>query len=98
MKKLIKSGLFLAIFCFLWSIVFNVLGLAKTPIGQFYKEKKDTVDVMYIGSSNVYTHFNTVLAYNLYGFTTGMLSTDTQNFLFVYYIYVNICFTAISCN
>ena len=34
--------------------------------------------MLYIGASNVYAHFNSVLAYDLYGFTTGMLTSSQQ--------------------
>ena len=44
------------------------------------------MDVIYIGSSNAYAHFNTVLAYHEYGFKTGMLSSDGQPFSAVEYL------------
>ena len=66
--------------------VFNVLWLEETPIASFYDEPKNSLDVVYIGSSNVYAHFNTTLAFDLYGFATGLLSSDTQNPIFLKYL------------
>ena len=86
MKKFIKACIFILIFAILFYLVNKMLWLEATPISKFYDEPKDSLDVMYIGSSNVYAHFNTTLAYNLYGYTTGILSTDTQNFLFTKYL------------
>lgn len=80
MKKFIRCIIFLIIFCFMWTIVFKVLWLGKTDVGYFYEEPKNSLDVVYTGASNALAHYNTVLAFNLYGFTTGMLSTNGQPF------------------
>lgn len=85
-KKIIKLILFLFIFAFIWNHIFRILGLIKNPIGYFYDEPRNSLDVVYVGSSNANTSFNTVLAYNLYGFTTGMLSTESQSFINVKYL------------
>ncbi len=86
MKKLCKIFIFLFIFCILWNCIFKILWLEKTPIKYFYDEPKNSLDVVYVGSSNAYAHFNTTLAYHLYGFTTGMLSADSQPFAVVKYL------------
>lgn len=86
MKNIIKCIAFFIILAIIWNYVFNILWIAKTPISNFYDEPKNSLDVVYIGSSNAYIHFNTVLAYNLYGYTTGMLSTDVQAFELVEYL------------
>ncbi len=78
MKKFIKSIIFLIIFFVLWTIIFKVLWLDKTTIGYFYDEPKKSLDIVYVGGSNVYAHYNTTLAYDLYGFTTGIMSSDSQ--------------------
>lgn len=80
MKNFIKSIIFIIIFCVLWKIVFNVLWLGKTNISFFYDEPKNSLDVAYIGSSNVLAHFNAPLAYDLYGFAVSILSTNSQPF------------------
>ncbi len=86
MKNLIKSIVFILIFCFIWQIVFKFLWVRENPIYDFYNEPKNSLDVVYVGSSNAYAHFNSTLAFNLYGFTTGFLSTDSQPFALVKYL------------
>lgn len=76
MKKLGKIIVFISLFLVIFILVSKVLRIQKNPITEFYKEPKNSLDVIYIGGSNVYAHFNPTLAYNEYGFTTGMLSTD----------------------
>ena len=88
MKNIIKTIIFLLIFIFTFDFVFNILWLSKNPISYFYKEPKNSIDVVYIGSSNAYAHFNTTLAYNLHGFTTGLLSCDSQPFGMVKYLMI----------
>ena len=76
MKKLGKIIIFIGIFLVIFIIVSKVLRIQRNPITEFYKEPKNSLDVIYIGGSNAYAHFNTTLAYNEHGFTTGMLSAD----------------------
>lgn len=86
MKKIIKPIFFIIIFCVIWSFVFKVLWLNKTTIGEFYDNPKNSLDIVYVGGSNVYAHFNTTLAYNTYGFTTGIMATDSQQFSAMKYL------------
>ena len=89
MKKYViifKIISFVFIFCILWNIVFNILWIDKTPLSYFYEEPKNTLDIVYIGHSNAYQHFNTTLAFKKYGFTTGLMATDAQNFSAVEYL------------
>ena len=86
MKKLVKSIIFIVIFCIIWNYVFSILRLSINPINYFYREPKNTLDVIYIAPSNGYRHFNTVLAYKEFGFTTGMLSSGSQPVAFAKYL------------
>ena len=86
MKNLIKSIIFLSIFFILFYYIFNILWLDKTPIAYFHDEPKNSFDVVYIGASNVYRHFNPLLAYDLYGYKTGNLSSSSQPFAAVKYL------------
>ena len=81
--RVIKTIAFLFIFIILLYFITKILWIEPNPIAYFYKEPKDSLDVVYLGSSNAYIHFNTTLAYNLYGYTTGMLSTDSQPFILI---------------
>ncbi len=86
MKKLLKSILFLTILFFLLAYVTSILWLPKNSISYFYEEPKNTEDVIYIGSSNVYTGYNAPLIFEKYGFATGMLTTPSQPFSAVKYM------------
>ncbi len=81
LKKLIRAVFFVVIFIILFNGVFKVLWLDKNSIGYFYDEPKNSLDIVYIGASNVHYHFNSLLAYNLYGYTTGLMSSGGQSFL-----------------
>lgn len=80
MKKIRNSVIFIAIFLILFYYVNKVLSLTPGPIKNFYKEPKNSIDVVYVGSSNAFAHFNTVLAYEEFGFTTGMIASNGQPF------------------
>ena len=80
-KNILKTIVFLLILCMLLYMVFHILWVSPNAISYFYKEPKNSLDVIYIGSSNAYIHFNTTLAYDLYGITTGVLSVDAEPFL-----------------
>ncbi len=73
--------LFIIVFCMLWNSVFKILNVDANPITEFYKEDKNTMDIAYIGSSNVFMHFNATLAYDKYGFTTGLFSIGSAPFM-----------------
>ncbi len=79
-KNILKVTIFLLIFCILLYNIFNILWLENHNIENFYDEPKDTLDIIYIGASTVHHSFNAALAYNLYGYTTNILSSSTQPF------------------
>ena len=81
MKSKIKASIFIIIFCVLFNLIMRILWILPTPISEFYKERNDTMDIMYIGSSNVYMHFNSTLAYDKYGFTTGIFALGAIPFM-----------------
>ena len=86
MKKNIKIITFILIFCLLWHYIFSIMKLKKNNISYFYDEPKNSIDIIYIGSSSVHHQFNPLLAYDLYGFTTYLLSTGNQPFTLVKYL------------
>lgn len=86
MTKIIKEILFLSIFVFLWIHIFNILWLTKNPTSYFFDEQKNSIDIVYIGSSNVHNYFNPVLTYELYGYTTGLLTSGAQPFMAIKYL------------
>ena len=78
MKKLRNAIIFIIIFLIIFFLINKILRIVPNAISDFYKEPKNSLDVVYVGSSNAYAHFNTVLAYKEYGFTTGLMASDTQ--------------------
>lgn len=80
-KKIFKFSLFTSIFLVIWHYIFNIIWLEKNNISSFYLEEKDSLDIIYIGGSNVQQSFNATLAYHLYGFTTGLVATKAQPFV-----------------
>ena len=80
MKNFLKIICFIFIFILLWKCVFSILWLPKNNISYFYDEPKNSIDVIYLGGSNAHHHFNNLLAYHLYGFTTYFLSSGIQQF------------------
>ena len=86
MKNAINFILFSFIFLILFNVVFNVLWLEETSISDFYKEPKNSIDVIYLGGSNSFMHFNPTLAYNEYGFTTAFLTTGSHPIVCLKYL------------
>ena len=84
-KNIIKSALFIIIFLILYYFIRKLLWLRPYSINYFYDEPKNSIDVIYIGGSNVSQYFNSTLAYHKYGYTTALLSTASQNFIFTKY-------------
>lgn len=81
MRLIIKISIFLLIFFILWNIVFSILWLPKNNISNFYDEASNSLDIIYIGGSNVDQYFNPLLAYDMYGYTTGLLTSNSQPFI-----------------
>ena len=51
----------------------------------FYLEDKNTLDVVLIGSSEVYNDFSSAIAYDKFGFTSYPIGTPAQNGIFIKY-------------
>ncbi len=77
-KNAIKIICFFAIFMMLFNYTFKILWLKKNSIAYYYEEPKETIDITFVGPSSVYVDFNPTLAFNLYGYTTGLLSDGSQ--------------------
>ena len=88
MKKITKIIIFAIIFFLIFFIVDHILWIAPTPVSEFYKEKENSLDIVYIGSSNTFTSFNNLLAYDLYGYKTGFLAANSQAFGLAKYLII----------
>ena len=86
LKVVLKVLIFIILFNILFFKSFNILWKEKTPLDYFYEEPKDSLDVLYIGSSSVYMDFNPLVAYKEYGFKTGLLSYGLQPFIMTKYL------------
>ncbi len=79
--NLIKSIVFSVIFLFLivsLSYIMRTNGDTKDRFSGFYAEKKNTIDVLMIGSSTVGTSFIPAYLWGNYGFTSYPLSSNSQ--------------------
>ncbi len=85
-KDIIKAIVFLFILFVIMYFLFKILWLNPTAISLFYEEPKNSLDIVFTGASTTYRCFNTVLAYNLYGYTSGILSSSAQPFILTEYL------------
>lgn len=53
---------------------------------EFRKETNDTIDVVFIGDSEVYSAYNPMQLYGNYGFTSYVLATSAQRLCDTYSI------------
>lgn len=64
---------------------FNERWPSTTTAQQFYKMEKNTVDVLFLGSSHSVSGFNPQVLYDTYGIRSYNLGTPQQNLLVSYY-------------
>ena len=93
LKEIIAGVAFLLVFTLLLSIltlVYYPKWKANTTHGQmagFYREPKNSLDVILLGSCNMYTSFSPVLLYDEYGITSyGMTCPDEELSTSYYYL------------
>ena len=95
MKNFIKAFIFITIFI----IIVCVLNRVFSPVGSneggwyvagamrdMYKQEKNTIDVLYVGDSNVYTGISPLEIYNNIGVTGFSASTPQQDIIASYYV------------
>ncbi len=86
-KNAIKAVAFLLVFALLFSVVQDVL-IKRNPqdaqfIPQFYDEPKNSLDAVYIGSSNCFTFWNSTVAWEEYGISVYPYSCNSMPFFAV---------------
>ncbi len=89
LKNFITAILFLAVFLIAFQMVTKVFRQKagrNDTIGSFYKEKKDSMDVIFVGSSHVYRAFNPMVAWNESGIASYNLGTVSQSIPCSYYL------------
>lgn len=86
-KKVIKNSVriiaFVTLFCILLSYVTNVMfrgvdSLSYNSMKGFYEEEENTLDAVYIGSSNVLAFWNPLFAWEEYGIAVSSFGTNSQ--------------------
>ena len=96
MKNIIKSGIFVGILCILIIISELILisgldirkhGIFKSANYELLGEKKDTIDVIFLGDSLIYSSISPMEIWNNYGYTTfdcaeaAQIIPDAYNYL-----------------
>lgn len=86
MKRYIKRTLSI---CSILVIAFSLFLLTQNHVDHntlridgFYQEEKNTLDVVFVGASDVFTGYSAGLAYGEYGFTSYPYAVDANNFRF----------------
>ena len=94
---LIKNILKIVFFITIFMILFCALGIFLNPTGtimewfqsytviEFYKEKKNSIDVLYVGNSCIYTGISPMEVYKNTGITGYAFSTSGQRMASSYY-------------
>ena len=80
-KQLVQSIIFVVLFLYILMTVTYIIrtnGDVKDRFTGFYAEKKDTVDVVLVGSSPVYPYFATPMMWGEYGICAYPISSNLQ--------------------
>ena len=93
MKKKIKNVIKIIIFILIFVVILNRITLLcvrkgngyGTDILNFYKQKKNTIDIIYLGSSHSYTAFNPYLIEKNTGLNGYVFATQQQPIWITYY-------------
>ena len=90
LKKAVKILFAVLVFCLIYLFIFNWLYVpdpnTASMIRSIYKERENSLDVVYFGSSAAYSAFNPVLAYHEYGFTCYDFCSGAQPLCAVKYL------------
>ena len=93
MKKINVSIIQVIIFCFIFFGSFVMISdilrskvHINDTISTFYKERRDSIDVIFVGSSHAFSSFSPMELWNEYGITSYNLSTGCQSIPCSYYL------------
>lgn len=76
-----------AVFTLVFVILFTVISIVFYPkwtagernqMSSFYREEENTIDVLFLGSCNMYTSFSPLLCYEEYGITSYVMACPDQ--------------------
>ena len=82
-KNLLKVVVFVLIFAILYTTAIPVLSsgsdrMSYNSVKGFYEEQKESLDAVYIGSSNVLAFWNPLFAWKEYGLAISSFATNSQ--------------------
>jgi len=83
MKHMLRGIIFICIFILIFNCVSQVLNNAGSRkgykyVGEFYKERENSLDAIYLGSSNCYSFWNPITAWDNYGISIFPYATSGQ--------------------
>lgn len=81
-KRTLSICLILVIAISLFVLTQNHVDHNTLRIDGFYQEEKNTLDLVFVGASDVFTGYSAGLAYGEYGFTSYPYAVDANNFRF----------------
>ena len=82
LKRIFTILSILVISLFFFVLTQNHVDHNTLRIQGFYQEEKDSLDVIFVGASDVFTGYSAGLAYGEYGFTSYPYAVDANNFRF----------------
>ncbi len=94
MKKVVKAIVKVVVFVMIFTFIFNSVTEVLVAQGKmdfqgihgFYDEREDSLDAVYIGSSNCFAYWNPLIAWEEYGITVRSFACNTQPFYAVEYL------------
>lgn len=94
-KSFVKVTLFILLFALLFSVFFSVysfkFGDGICSIQAFYEQDKNSIDVIFVGSSTIYENINTGVLWESHGLSAFDLAASMQPMWNSYY-YIKECF------
>lgn len=88
-RYLLNISIFIVVFITLFHFVQHVLvekSNGADAVAKLYKQKKDSIDVVFVGSSHSYKSFIPMELWNEYGITSYNLGTSSQSIPCSYYL------------
>ena len=91
LKNVFKPIVFIIVFVIIFNVVSRIFTISSDDheyqfIGGIYEEEKDSLDAVYIGSSNTYAFWNPLVAWEEYGIAVHTYTCSSQPFIIAKYL------------
>ncbi len=91
MKKLLRATAFVVIFAFIFNNISRTFTISSEDheyqfMAGLYEEEENSLDAVYIGSSNVYAFWNPLVAWEEYGIAVHTYASSSQPFMIAKYL------------